>query len=109
MPSRDLCYEDVWGGWSQPRYEGQRALNRFITEIGPQVLRSELETITLDEEDFAGSDKRKTFTLVRPDIADQAEALESVFRSLSQTWKAETMMSSSLTNVAMHPAYQRII
>ncbi len=35
--------------------------------------------------------------------------LEAIFETLLQEWKRETRFLSSTTEIAMHPAYQRII
>ena len=38
-----------------------------------------------------------------------ADALARRFHSLTATWRRETALQSSVTAVAMHPAYQQII
>ncbi len=40
---------------------------------------------------------------------DDGVDLEQEFLRLTQQWRAETELSSSLTEMAAHPAYQRII
>lgn len=35
--------------------------------------------------------------------------LAALFRSLADRWRADTLYLSSATDIAMHPAYQRII
>ncbi len=37
------------------------------------------------------------------------DALASKFHSLTSTWRRETALQSSVTAIAMHPAYQQII
>ena len=45
-----------------------------------------------------------TATLITP-----PERLAAAFRELSERWRAETLYLSSTTEIATHPAYQRII
>jgi hypothetical protein len=42
-------------------------------------------------------------------ITRQRESLESRFQRLAQAWRAAVGPTSSLTQMAMHPAYQQII
>lgn len=42
-------------------------------------------------------------------ITRQQESLESRFRRLVQAWRTDVGPTSSLTQMAMHPAYQQII
>jgi hypothetical protein len=44
----------------------------------------------------------------RPALAQPAE-LEQLFARLAEEWRDETAIYSSVTQKAMHPAYQRII
>jgi hypothetical protein len=44
-----------------------------------------------------------------PTTTAPAERLEELFRELADRWRAETLYLSSSTDIAMHPAYQRII
>jgi hypothetical protein len=44
----------------------------------------------------------------RPALAQPAE-LEQLFARLAKEWRDETAIYSSVTQKAMHPAYQRII
>ncbi len=37
------------------------------------------------------------------------EQLAELFRQLAERWRTETLYLSSTTEIAMHPAYQRII
>lgn len=54
--------------------------------------------------------KGKKLTIVSPgDVVGQASAFENLFNDLAKRWKAETRLLSSPTEIAMHPAYQRII
>jgi len=39
----------------------------------------------------------------------EREELGAVFASLAGTWRRETGMLSSVTDISMHPAYQQII
>lgn len=41
--------------------------------------------------------------------APQQAELERTFVELAKRWRAETALLSSVTKIAMHPAYQRII
>ena len=43
------------------------------------------------------------------DKANESTSLQMEFRRLCSVWKKETQALSSLTEAAMHPAYQRII
>lgn len=45
----------------------------------------------------------------RETITSREGSLEDEFQRLARTWKEETEFQSSLTHIAMHPAYQRII
>ena len=49
-------------------------------------------------------------TLHRGDLSfPEGVALEQEFEALAAEWKRATQYQSSLTGIAMHPAYQRII
>jgi hypothetical protein len=41
--------------------------------------------------------------------ADSAQSQRSRFKALARKWHSETLMSSSLTETFLHPAYQQII
>lgn len=40
---------------------------------------------------------------------DGLSDLEARFQSLAERWRRETLLSSSGTEIVLHPAYQRII
>jgi hypothetical protein len=42
-------------------------------------------------------------------VREKPESNESKFKALAQQWESETRAMSSLTEIAMHPAYQKII
>jgi hypothetical protein len=42
-------------------------------------------------------------------LTSQRGSIEEDFRRLAKQWKADTEFQSSVTRIAMHPAYQRII
>ena len=42
-------------------------------------------------------------------LTSERTGLEEEFRRLATEWKTETQFQSSITRIAMHPAYQRII
>ena len=42
-------------------------------------------------------------------VQETSDALRDVFRRLCAEWKADTCFSSSMADIAVHPAYQRII
>lgn len=48
-------------------------------------------------------------TLDTESIPTAVESPEQQFRSLAEQWRRETGMLSSVSKMAMHPAYQRII
>jgi hypothetical protein len=50
----------------------------------------------------------KVFVLIPPDNLRETAQREE-FLACSRQWKRETMTTSSLTDVATHPSYQRII
>ncbi len=51
-----------------------------------------------------------TFTQAPPALHFQeAEALTQKFNQLAAAWRRETALKSSVTAIAMHPAYQQII
>lgn len=54
--------------------------------------------------------RRKKLTIVRPEAAEtKTQSVESLFDDLTQRWKRETALLSSPSEIAMNPAYQRII
>jgi hypothetical protein len=47
---------------------------------------------------------------VRPArLVSDPEALAQTFRALADRWRQETLVTSSTTDMVLHPAYQRII
>jgi hypothetical protein len=46
---------------------------------------------------------------VRVESVDAVSSVESHFRELARQWKEATLLMSSITEMATHPAYQQII
>jgi len=95
MPVLDTCY-DLLGedfSWSNK----PPAVVADIEIVPPSPRESDREPSSA-----------KVFVLVPPDDLRES-ALREEFLACSQQWKRETMTTSSLTNVATHPSYQRII
>jgi hypothetical protein len=95
MPSLNPCYEllDNDLSWSIKPLSTATEI-----EMAPQVQREN------DREPSSA----KVFVLVPPTELAQAGHREE-FLACTEQWKTETMTRSSLTEVATHPSYQRII
>ena len=107
MPPRELCYEDVQElEPSRSIYKAPRLFWQAVSDAMPQwVARDAVDDFVDSQLPRLG----KSFVLVNPETALGVDSLEDLFRSHAETWKKETLTSSSLANVAMHPSYQRII
>ena len=46
---------------------------------------------------------------IRTEVVVKQESVESKFIALAEQWQRDTAFLSSITDIAMHPAYQRII
>lgn len=44
-----------------------------------------------------------------PVVVTEPVSIDRLFRALSAKWKEDTKLTSSLTDIVLHPAYQRII
>jgi len=107
MPPRELCYEDVQElEPSRSIHKAQRLFWQAVSDAMPQwVARDAVEDFIAIDDPRLG----KSFVLVNLKTAPGVDDLEDLFRSHAEAWKKETLTSSSLANVAMHPSYQRII
>jgi hypothetical protein len=53
--------------------------------------------------------RQKLYRYRGDDLGPVDPALGALFRRLADQWRRETMASSSMTDIVLHPAYQRII
>ncbi len=84
-----------------------------VEGIKPLMLMDTPTPLALDREGLSRESKHLVCRYIEAAIdylaPDIRESLDQKFQSLAETWRRETAHFSSITQIAMHPAYQHII
>lgn len=99
--SLDSCL--VWAG----EYDSRRRYEDIDWTVGATPKKKEASTVLVKRRvnDEAKLAPRRN----QLPVNDLEAAVQGTLRQLAEQWRNDTMLSSSLTEITLHPAYQRII